>query len=159
MPMHPFFMAHGPAFRAGVEVEPFDNIDLFPLILHLSGIPIPPNNGTLLRTHGLLFRRGFSLGMHVGWAVGKNMNLVQELRSSLLSCISVHFSFANLNYLSGFAVILGLLILFGILSFIVRRRRNRNRRHIPLLESRIAYRYSASGDSMSSVKPPELILK
>ena len=69
--MHPFFMAHGPAFRAGVEVQPFDNIDIFPLLCHLLGIPTPPNNGTLPRTQELLFKRGFNLGSPVGWAVGK----------------------------------------------------------------------------------------
>ena len=45
--MRPYFLAHGPAFKKGVEIEPFENTDLFPLICHLMGIVPPGNNGTL----------------------------------------------------------------------------------------------------------------
>lgn len=48
--MRPLFMAYGPSFRpAYYHSEPFPNIDLFPLMLFLLGLPSDsyPNNGSL----------------------------------------------------------------------------------------------------------------
>lgn len=39
--MGAIFYANGPAFREGMEIEPFENIHIFPLICEILGIPIP----------------------------------------------------------------------------------------------------------------------
>jgi len=41
------FFAHGPAFRKGLKVEPFNTVDLYPLMCKLLGITPRPNNGSL----------------------------------------------------------------------------------------------------------------
>lgn len=45
--MRAVFIAHGPAFRAGTVLPPFDNVDVYPLLAHLLGIPAAPNDGSL----------------------------------------------------------------------------------------------------------------
>jgi len=45
--MRAFFLAHGPAFKKGVEIPAFDNVDLFPLICSIMDLEPAPNNGTL----------------------------------------------------------------------------------------------------------------
>lgn len=40
------FIGHGPAFKKGVEIEPFQNIELYDLMCHLTGVAPAPNNGT-----------------------------------------------------------------------------------------------------------------
>lgn len=50
--MRPLFMAHGPSFKRDYyHPEPFPNIDLFPLMVFLLGLPAEklPNNGSLAR--------------------------------------------------------------------------------------------------------------
>ena len=39
------FIAQGPAFRNGVVLAPFDNVDVYPLLAHLLGIAPQPNDG------------------------------------------------------------------------------------------------------------------
>ncbi len=39
------FIAHGPAFRSGVVMAPFDNVDVYPLLVRLLDIPPQPNDG------------------------------------------------------------------------------------------------------------------
>lgn len=41
------FFAHGPSFRKGLNVPPFDTVDLYPLMCKLLGINPLPNNGSL----------------------------------------------------------------------------------------------------------------
>uniref|UniRef100_A0A8C5MIK6 Ectonucleotide pyrophosphatase/phosphodiesterase 3 n=1 Tax=Leptobrachium leishanense TaxID=445787 RepID=A0A8C5MIK6_9ANUR len=48
--MEAIFLGHGPGFKRGVEVEPFDNIELYNLMCDLLKIQPAPNNGT----HGSL---------------------------------------------------------------------------------------------------------
>lgn len=43
--MRALFLAHGPAFRRGLVVPEFDNVDVYPLLAHLLGIPPQPNDG------------------------------------------------------------------------------------------------------------------
>lgn len=43
--MAALFIAHGPAFRRGAVVAPFDNVDVYPLLAHLLGIRPAPNDG------------------------------------------------------------------------------------------------------------------
>ena len=43
--MRALFIAHGPAFRRGLVVPEFDNVDVYPLLAHLLGIPPEPNDG------------------------------------------------------------------------------------------------------------------
>ncbi|MEP0714243.1 ectonucleotide pyrophosphatase/phosphodiesterase [Algoriphagus sp.] len=39
--MHAIFYANGPAFQAGLEIETFQNIHVYPLICKILGLPIP----------------------------------------------------------------------------------------------------------------------
>jgi len=41
------FIAHGPAFRPGTHIAAFDNVDVYPLVMHLLGAQPLPNDGTL----------------------------------------------------------------------------------------------------------------
>jgi len=75
--MHPFFRGRGPAFRSGMEIEPFENINLFPLLCHLLNIQTPPNNGTIVPMLKLLFREGFNVrGAPIGWIIGKSLSRI-----------------------------------------------------------------------------------
>ncbi len=38
-------MAHGPAFRVGAKLPPFPNVDVYPLMTHLLGLPAAANDG------------------------------------------------------------------------------------------------------------------
>ncbi|KAF4531558.1 hypothetical protein B566_EDAN013561 [Ephemera danica] len=46
--MHPFFLAFGPSIRQGVEIPPFNNVDLYSLWAHMLNIPQSdaPSNGS-----------------------------------------------------------------------------------------------------------------
>mgnify|MGYP001221643165 CR=1 FL=1 len=48
--MAALFIANGPAFRAGVELEPFDNVSVYPLLAHLLGVAPEPNDGAVADT-------------------------------------------------------------------------------------------------------------
>ena len=43
--MRALFIASGPAFRKGVRLAPFDNVDVYPLLTRLIGIEAAPNDG------------------------------------------------------------------------------------------------------------------
>ncbi len=43
--MRALFVARGPAFREGLELAPFDNVDVYPLLARLVGIPPAPHDG------------------------------------------------------------------------------------------------------------------
>lgn len=43
--MRALFVAHGPAFREGVTVPSFPNVDVYPLMAHLLGLQPEPNDG------------------------------------------------------------------------------------------------------------------
>jgi predicted AlkP superfamily pyrophosphatase or phosphodiesterase len=45
--MDAIFIAHGPAFRKGVTLQPFDNVDVYALLAHLSRLPPQKNDGNL----------------------------------------------------------------------------------------------------------------
>ncbi|WP_185970754.1 alkaline phosphatase family protein [Pseudoluteimonas lycopersici] len=45
--MHATFVAEGPDFRRGVELPPFDNVDVYPLLTRLLGVPALPNDGDI----------------------------------------------------------------------------------------------------------------
>ena len=45
--MRALFIAHGPAFRTGLTVDPFENVHLYPLMTHLLGLDPAPNDGSL----------------------------------------------------------------------------------------------------------------
>jgi predicted AlkP superfamily pyrophosphatase or phosphodiesterase len=45
--MAAMFVATGPAFRAGVVLPAFDNVDVYPLVMHLLGLPPLANDGSL----------------------------------------------------------------------------------------------------------------
>jgi predicted AlkP superfamily pyrophosphatase or phosphodiesterase len=52
--MQALFVAHGPGFRAGVTVPPFANVDVYPLMTHLLGIPALPNDGDYTAVENML---------------------------------------------------------------------------------------------------------
>ena len=41
------FVASGPAFKAGVKLHTFDNVDVYPLVARLAGVPAQPSDGSL----------------------------------------------------------------------------------------------------------------
>ena len=43
--MRAVFLAHGPAFRSGVQLPGFDNVDLHPLLARLLGLELAPGDG------------------------------------------------------------------------------------------------------------------
>lgn len=43
--MRALFIAHGPAFQQGITVPVFPNVDVYPLMTHLLGIPAAANDG------------------------------------------------------------------------------------------------------------------
>jgi predicted AlkP superfamily pyrophosphatase or phosphodiesterase len=43
--MQAVFVAHGPAFRVGAQVPAFPNVDVYPLMTHLLGLPAAANDG------------------------------------------------------------------------------------------------------------------
>lgn len=45
--MRALFVARGPSFRAGATIEPFDNVDVYPLLTRLLGIRPAPNDGDI----------------------------------------------------------------------------------------------------------------
>ncbi|MGE3302666.1 MAG: ectonucleotide pyrophosphatase/phosphodiesterase [Hyphomonadaceae bacterium] len=45
--MAALFIARGPAIRSGVRLEPFDNVDVYPLVAHLAGVRPQAHDGTL----------------------------------------------------------------------------------------------------------------
>ncbi len=52
--MRAIFIAHGPAFRKGVTVPEFPNVDVYPLMTHLLGIKAQPNDGTYTAVEDML---------------------------------------------------------------------------------------------------------
>lgn len=44
--MQAIFVAHGPAFRVGAKVPAFHNVDVYPLMTHLLGLPTAANDGS-----------------------------------------------------------------------------------------------------------------
>ena len=43
--MRAVFVAQGPAFREGLTIPAFDNVDVYPLLARLIGVPAAPNDG------------------------------------------------------------------------------------------------------------------
>ena len=43
--MRALFIAHGPAFRPGAVLPPIENVDVYPLLARLVGVPAAPNDG------------------------------------------------------------------------------------------------------------------
>ena len=52
--MQAMFVAHGPAFRVGAKVPAFPNVDVYPLMTHLLGIPAVANDGDYDAVKGML---------------------------------------------------------------------------------------------------------
>ena len=52
--MQALFIAHGPAFKRGLMVPEFDNVDVYPLLAHLLGIKPAANDGDFKVTQGML---------------------------------------------------------------------------------------------------------
>jgi len=74
LPMHPFFMSHGPLFKSGFIADPFENIDLFPLICEIMKIHPPSNNGTISNVQSILRRQlGYGAASPLGWAIGNGI--------------------------------------------------------------------------------------
>lgn len=52
--MRSVFVANGPAFRSGVVLPPFDNVDIYPLLARLLDVTPAANDGSLLSTEAAL---------------------------------------------------------------------------------------------------------
>lgn len=52
--MRALFVATGPSFRKGLAVPPIDNVDVYPLLAHLLGVPAAAGDGDFARVRGLL---------------------------------------------------------------------------------------------------------
>ncbi|GAB3789965.1 alkaline phosphatase family protein [Dyella agri] len=52
--MRALFVAHGPAFQAGLRYPEFPNVDVYPLMTHLLGIPTVANDGDYDAVKGML---------------------------------------------------------------------------------------------------------
>ncbi|HEX7341735.1 MAG TPA: ectonucleotide pyrophosphatase/phosphodiesterase [Rhodanobacteraceae bacterium] len=52
--MRALFIAHGPAFRKGLVVPEFPNVDVYPLMTHLLGIQAQPNDGSFKAVEDML---------------------------------------------------------------------------------------------------------
>jgi hypothetical protein len=44
--MAALFVAHGPAFKPGLRLPAFDNVDVQPLMVQLLGLNAPPGDGS-----------------------------------------------------------------------------------------------------------------
>ncbi len=52
--MQAIFIAHGPAFRVGAKFPAFPNVDVYPLMAHLLGLPAVENDGNYDAVKGML---------------------------------------------------------------------------------------------------------
>jgi len=52
--MRALFVAHGPAFRHGLVVPEFDNVDIYPLLTHVLRIKPQPNDGNYAEVKSML---------------------------------------------------------------------------------------------------------
>jgi len=52
--MHATFIAEGPSIRAGVTLPGFDNVDVYPFVMRLIGVPALPSDGTIAPLAGAL---------------------------------------------------------------------------------------------------------
>jgi len=52
--MRALFVAHGPAFKKGLRVAEFDNVDVYPLLAHLLAITPAANDGDYAAVAGML---------------------------------------------------------------------------------------------------------
>ena len=52
--MRALFVAHGPAFKPGLHIAEFDNVDVYPLLAHLLRITPQPNDGDYSAVSGML---------------------------------------------------------------------------------------------------------
>lgn len=52
--MRALFVAHGPAFRHGLVVPEFDNVDVYPLLAHVLGIRARPSDGNYAEVKQML---------------------------------------------------------------------------------------------------------
>jgi predicted AlkP superfamily pyrophosphatase or phosphodiesterase len=52
--MRALFVAHGPAFRRGLVAPEFDNVDVYPLLMHVLGLQPQPNDGDFATVAGML---------------------------------------------------------------------------------------------------------
>ena len=71
--MHPIFYAFGPAFRQIDRAKSFRNVDLYPLMSYLLGVPIRPTNGSLDNVKHIL----------VDFPPGDMSNLITRLKTWL----------------------------------------------------------------------------
>ena len=53
--MRPFFIAHGPAFKKGLQTESFKNVDIYPMLCHILDLEPAPHDGSLENIEHILF--------------------------------------------------------------------------------------------------------
>uniref|UniRef100_A0A5S6QSK1 Ectonucleotide pyrophosphatase/phosphodiesterase family member 5 n=1 Tax=Trichuris muris TaxID=70415 RepID=A0A5S6QSK1_TRIMR len=60
--MQPYFIALGPAFKTGVQVPSFENVDIYELICYVLDLEPKPNNGSFERVRYMLKGEGVKPG-------------------------------------------------------------------------------------------------
>lgn len=55
--MRALFVAHGPAFKQGLLVPEFDNVDIYPMLARILGVPARPNDGDIKTVEEMLAPR------------------------------------------------------------------------------------------------------
>uniref|UniRef100_A0A8C6UED1 Ectonucleotide pyrophosphatase/phosphodiesterase 7 n=1 Tax=Neogobius melanostomus TaxID=47308 RepID=A0A8C6UED1_9GOBI len=103
MDMKAFFRAVGPAFAQGLEVGPFESVNIYPLMCHILGIQPEKNDGNLELTKHMLRDEG-------GTGNSTGLNILPNV-------------FTGLAAMAGFMVVV--FIVFTT-SSILKRRRNRS---------------------------------
>jgi len=78
--MHPIFIAHGPAFKKAYKADPFQSVDLYPLLCHLLDIDPRPNNGSFDAIRHIL-------------AGGDNLHVTMITCKCLFVVVQVHIVF------------------------------------------------------------------
>ena len=67
--MFPIFIAHGPGFKKNYTIESFNNVDIYPLMCLLLGVPEGVNNGSLKNVLNMVLYNQLEIG---GVSYGKN---------------------------------------------------------------------------------------
>ena len=104
--MQAIFFARGPAFKRGVTMEPFESVNVYPLLAHLLGIKPKQNNGSLSVFKHILKEWSTSLDEidNIHFPVGyikRGTSLVwlflPVIAFTLLACVFVRLFFKKKN--------------------------------------------------------------
>ena len=84
--MHPFFIAHGPSFKQKYISEPFNNVDIYPLLCYMLGVTPAQHDGDFDNIKHILVDNGNRPGGN-GEHHGPSMALLTASKSSVGNCL------------------------------------------------------------------------